>query len=366
MGISFKYIPGDLRSPGTYLEVDPGQANGATTIQRALILAQKISAGTGVANIPEAIQGIVDGRTLFGAGSVGALMIERYRQRDPDGELWAVATTLRIVLIENLRRFAVRIEHSQTDRHHADALADRLLGTDTGVAEPASPVLAGWQGPVSDAFAVQFVRRLHGHSDGIAQALTWLEARLAERASSTHAAIAAEQERQIGATVTVRNIITSMRVISEIDWSDLFEQMSPVDDLLNKSDTYRAMDFASRNFYRTAVENLARSSPLSEIEVAARALHAAGKARCADGSLDPRRGDPGYYLVAAGRTALEAEIGYRAPIRVWPRRLSRKLGLAGYGSVILIVAALVLLSFVDVPALGSFTVPYFVPVAKAA
>lgn len=32
----------------------------------------------------------------------------------------------------------------------------------------------------------------------------------------------------------------------------------------------------------------------------------------------------------------------------------------------LTVAALVLLSFVDVPALGSFTVPYFVPVAKAA
>jgi len=289
--------------------------------------------------------------------------VRAYQEVEPltIGELWAVATTLRIVLIENLRRFAVRIEHSQTDRRHADALADRLLGTDTGVAEPASPVLAGWQGSVSDAFAVQFVRRLHGHSDGIAQALTWLEARLAERASSTHAAIAAEQERQIGATVTVRNIITSMRVISEIDWSELFEQMSPVDDLLNKSDTYRAMDFASRNFYRTAVENLARSSPLSEIEVAARALHAAGKARCADGSIDPRRGDPGYYLVAAGRTALEAEIGYRAPIRVWPRRLSRKLGLAGYGGVILVVAALVLL----VPAmvlLGMGTAPVWLAV----
>ncbi|MBC7521509.1 MAG: glycosyl transferase, partial [Sandarakinorhabdus sp.] len=259
------------------------------------------------------------------------------------GELWAVATTLRIVLIENLRRFAVRIENSQAERQRADALADRLLGTDTGVAEPVARVLAGQHGPLSDAFAVQFVHRLHGDGAGVAEALTWLDAGLADRGTTSQAATLIEQERQIGATVTVRNIITSMRVISEIDWSELFERMSPVDDLLGVNETYRAMDFASRNHYRTAIENLARSSPLSEIEVAARALHAADKARFADGSIDPRRGDPGYYLVADGRSALEAEIGYRAPIRVWPRRLSRKLGLPGYGAVILMVAALVLL-----------------------
>lgn len=264
------------------------------------------------------------------------------------GELWAVATTLRIVLIENLRRFAVRIEHSQADRQSADALADRLLGVETGVAEPAAVVLAGHHGPVSDAFAVQFVHRLQTHSDGVAQALTWLDAQLAERGTNSNAAIISEQERQIGATVTVRNIITSMRVMAEIDWSVLFEKMSPVDDLLAANDTYRAMDFASRNHYRTAIEALARSSPLSEIEVAARALQAAGKARFADGTIDPRRGDPGYYLVAAGRPLLEAQIGYHAPIRVWPRRLSRRLGLSGYGAVIMVVAALILL----VPALA--------------
>ena len=260
------------------------------------------------------------------------------------GELWAVSTTLRIVLIENLRRFAVRIEQSQSERRAADGLVDRLLGTETGVAEPVAQVLATHQSPVTNAFAVQFVHRLHGNSDAISQALTWLDVRLADCATTSHAAILTEQERQIGATVTIRNIITSMRVIAEIDWSELFEKMSPVDDLLGVNETYQAMDFASRNHYRTAVEALARSSPLSEIEVAARALHAAGKARLADDSIDPRRGDPGYYLIAAGRTLLEAEIGYRAPLRVWPRRLSRKLGLFGYGTVIMGVAVLVLLA----------------------
>ena len=36
------------------------------------------------------------------------------------GELWAVAITLRIVLVENLRRLAERIVHSSAARQEAD------------------------------------------------------------------------------------------------------------------------------------------------------------------------------------------------------------------------------------------------------
>ena len=44
------------------------------------------------------------------------------------GELWAVAITLRVVLVENLRRLAERIVHERAARQEADAVADRLLG----------------------------------------------------------------------------------------------------------------------------------------------------------------------------------------------------------------------------------------------
>src|SRR5258705_6631463 len=44
------------------------------------------------------------------------------------GELWAVAITLRIVLVENLRRLAEAIVRGRRARHAADALADELLG----------------------------------------------------------------------------------------------------------------------------------------------------------------------------------------------------------------------------------------------
>src|ERR1044071_7267379 len=44
------------------------------------------------------------------------------------GELWAVAITVRIVLVENLRRSAERIVRGRAARQEADAVADRLLG----------------------------------------------------------------------------------------------------------------------------------------------------------------------------------------------------------------------------------------------
>ena len=56
------------------------------------------------------------------------------------GELWALAITIRFVLVENLRRLSDLIVGSQTSRDTADALADRLLGLGSRPPEPAAIV----------------------------------------------------------------------------------------------------------------------------------------------------------------------------------------------------------------------------------
>ena len=75
----------------------------------------------------------------------------------------------------------------------------------------------------------------------------------------------ADEHQLQGATnVTVRNIITSMRLISDVDWAKLFEAVSPVDDVLRAGSDFAAMDFATRNLYRTAIEQIARGTDLAE------------------------------------------------------------------------------------------------------
>ena len=77
------------------------------------------------------------------------------------GELWALAITLRVVLVENLRRVSERLVRSRAAREEADRIADSLLGA--GGPPPVAPaaVLRSLESkPLDRAFAVQLVQRL--------------------------------------------------------------------------------------------------------------------------------------------------------------------------------------------------------------
>ncbi len=260
------------------------------------------------------------------------------------GELWAIAITLRIVLVENLRRIAARIVDSSAARREADGLADRLLGLGGNAAEPVAVVFADRERmPLPGALAVQLVQRLHDQDPRIIPALTWLDERLAVQGTTTDVVVHGEHQRQGAATVTVHNIITSMRLISDVDWTELFERISPVDKVLAAGSGFSEMDFPTRNLYRDAIEELARGSNRTELDIAHNAVLAA---KCTEsavvGAENDRLGDPGYHLLAGGRRAFEAVVGFRPPLHTWLGRLNRTLGIGGYVSAIAAVAAVLL------------------------
>jgi cyclic beta-1,2-glucan synthetase len=260
------------------------------------------------------------------------------------GELWAVAITLRIVLIENLRRLGDLIVASSDARQQANSLADRLIAARGEITKSITSALADRERlPLPEAFAVQLAHRLHDQDSTTVPVLTWLDRRLAVQGTTTDAVVRGEHQRQGSATVTIRNIITSMRLISDVDWTELFERISRVDDILTDGSDFRAMDFPTRNLYRSAVEKLARGSKRSEIDIAHRAVDAAKRAVSASpGNTDNRRSDPGYYLIAGGLRAFEASIGFRPPFHEWLSHLNRALGIGGYASTVAAIAAIIL------------------------
>ena len=258
------------------------------------------------------------------------------------GELWAVAITLRIVLIENLRRLAEQVAAGGDARAQANALADRLLASGGARSALDDQVATRSAEPLSDRFAAQLAKRLRGQDPRAMPALGWLEERLATEGMTIDDVVQRVLQRQGASNVTVRNIITSMRLISGIDWTKLFESVSLVDARLRTDSHFSAMDFASRNLYRSAIEHLARGSAASEIEVADQALKAAREAASVTaGQPDAERvADPGYHLIADGRRAFERSIAFRPTPRLWLRRLSIRLGLVGYIGAILLATGL--------------------------
>ena len=152
------------------------------------------------------------------------------------GELWAVAIHLRVALVENLRRLSQAIIRSRRERAAADALADRLLapGLRSGPhpradRRPDEALADLGEAPLTRAFAVQLVQRLRGQDPFLMPALAWLETRLGAQGTSADEAVAQEHQAQAADNVTVRNIITSMRWMSSIDWTVFFESVSLVD-----------------------------------------------------------------------------------------------------------------------------------------
>ena len=242
------------------------------------------------------------------------------------GELWAVPITIRIVLIENLRRIAELVVDNAAARQAADDLAQSMQDDRTsGVSMPAGLAFSG-------PFAVQLAHRLRGHDPRTDRALAWLDDRLAAHGTTVETAVRDELQQQSMANATVRNVITSLRLAAGIDWTDFFERVSLVDRVLAQN-APAGMDFPTRNLYRTAIEGLARGSKHTELDIAQQAVTQAAAHEAGPPA------DPGYFLIGSGRRAFEAVLGYRPPLRVRFNRVSRDVGIGGYGAIVVLLAA---------------------------
>src|SRR2546428_1931731 len=189
------------------------------------------------------------------------------------GELWAVAITLRVVLVENLRRLAEAIVRGRAARQEADALADDLLGLGSQpVKRVAMALQAVEHAPLVTAFAVQLVQPLRDQDPAVTPALLWLDQRLAAQGTTPDDIVRVEHQRPAALNVTLRNVIMGMSLMSALDWAGFFESVSLVDEVLRAGATYLTMDFATRDGYRHAVEELARGSGRSELDIAQAAL----------------------------------------------------------------------------------------------
>jgi cyclic beta-1,2-glucan synthetase len=277
--------------------------------------------------------------------------VQAYQRVQPltIGELWAVAITLRIVLVENLRRMAEEIGRGRAHRQKADALADRLLGSNGRDPEPADAVFKDFdRSPIAAAFAVEMVQRLRDQDSRMAPALNWLDARLAAENTTAEEIVRQVHQGQGAMNVTVRNVITSMRLMSAVDWEDFFESVSQVDAVLRADSDFAAMDFATRDRYRHAIEKLALGSGHTEIEVAQSAIDSAKSAAAeppnGDGVIARRGHHSGYYLISEGRRALEAKLGFRAPVRDWIARANAAAGINGYLGTIAVVTGFIVAS----------------------
>ncbi len=243
------------------------------------------------------------------------------------GELWAIPIMLRLALIENLRRVGARIAADRVDRNRADYWADQM--TETAEKNPQNLILviadmARSSPPLVSSFVAELARRLQGQSPALALPLTWIEQRLSESGLTIAQLVQSENRQQAADQVSMSNSIGSLRFLGAMDWREFVETMSVVDRTLREDPggVYDKMDFATRDRYRHVVEKIAKSSRLSESEVAREAIQFAREG-AAKNDGDDRAAHVGFYLIDRGLPQLER----RAEVRRSPLEALRLLSL---------------------------------------
>ena len=274
-----------LNLPRHYYRQLPALASGPNQgLPRIYGLAQELAAHSDLRLDEENILAFIEAYQ-----SVGPLSI---------GELWAVPQMLRAVLIEGIRHLADRALTELHEGEIADLWASRLISANLHDPNQLYSVLADLtetHPSPSPYFASQLIDYLYDETAALAPVQSWLERVL--RRSPGDLSLR-EKNRQTKDQISIGNAFTSLRQLALLDWKECFERLSRVEGLLRQDPAgiYPRMDFATRDQYRRAVEDLHRGCGLPEDQVAQRALDLA--AEPGPGSpVDERSSHVGTYLI---------------------------------------------------------------------
>lgn len=257
------------------------------------------------------------------------------------GELWALAITLRLVLVENLRRIVLSVVRDHDRRNEANHFADKLLDA-AGDQDKFNALLSQLStlcpDPVNDdcAFTAQFAKRLRDQDPHLFPALEYFEKQLSQANSSIEQRVHASHQTQAANQVSVANIITSMRLLSSLNWRDFFESISLVDDILESDPVYEQMDFPTRDRYRHVLERIGKRCHASEIDLAHAIVDLAQKSKARDPD-DARKSHVGYYLIGHGVSDLHKNLGFRRAVGFFGFMLSHP-NLVYFGTIGFILA----------------------------
>ena len=256
-------------------------------------------------------------------------------------EMWALPTTLRVVLIENLRRLAERVASNKAAREVANLCCDRL---DTLSVDDLDRLLdAMHRRGVGRVFLAQMGLRLHDRAlsaraarSPVTDAQPDLDAWLRGALPDLAAAQAQETADQTADNLSVSNAVTSLRALGDADWPDIVARSSVLMRLMLTSPMFAAEHGATRDQTLHGIEVLARRCGRGEVSVAQSLLALIATAPGPDSAAAV----PGHWLRGAGRPALLSALGLTRNLALRAatagRSAARRLALPAYlGSLLL-------------------------------
>jgi cyclic beta-1,2-glucan synthetase len=238
------------------------------------------------------------------------------------GELWAWPSALKLALLDHLRARADVLADIRMHRQNADRLA---AAVEAGARDPDQ-----WPTHVHHAFVTRLLQRTRPLGALASELHHQLELALTSLGQTIEDSIRAEGQHQAAEQAGMANLIGSLRLISAFDWSEFFESVSLVEQVLQRdpAGVYGQMDFRSRDRYRHAVEELAPSTGEGQLLIALKSIERARQSHVR--APDARESHVGYHLIGAGRRWFDRSVAWRPDLRQRVRRVFFACATPGY------------------------------------
>ena len=179
------------------------------------------------------------------------------------GELWAFPIMLQLALLENLRRVSVRIANRREEQETAMIWADKMLVAAENAPKQLIQLLAKFADadiPLTAPFVEEFYSKLQDQGTAMAFVQTWVEQQLLLQNITATRLLELASRTAAANQISIANSIGSLRFIDSMDWRDFVEDFSAVEQILKQDPAceYVNQDFATRDRYRHAIEDIAR------------------------------------------------------------------------------------------------------------
>ncbi|MGA3203131.1 MAG: glucoamylase family protein, partial [Bryobacteraceae bacterium] len=269
--------------------------------------------------------------------------LEEFQKTSPltTAALWFFPLFLRMALVEELAALASAVNRAQQLREAAYLWANRLAsGARVGPAEVDRLMKLLENEPIATQpyFITALAEQLQDEEGALAPMRAWIQEHFKTPLTEL---VRGEHTQEAAQRVSVANAFGSLRMLSRIDFTEIFETVSLVEKELDADPAgiYPRSDFATRDECRRVVERISRNSSLSEVDVARRAVGLAERA------TDPRARHVAYFLLTDAVAELEADTKSRVPIRIRLIRSIRRNATGVYtGSVTCLTAAFLTLA----------------------
>ena len=219
-------------------------------------------------------------------------------------EIWNIGTFLQIALVENIREICERIYSVQVQKYKVENIIERLV-ENKAKEELQFNKLNEYKAKVKEYGEMkypfieymsyklrQFGKKAYPFLNILEEQVNKMGVDISEVIKKEHFDIAVKK-------VSMGNSITSIKSIGRINFIDIFESINQVDDILKQdpAGVYDKMDYKTKIYYRNKIQEVSKTTKISEIYIAKKCLELANGKQGKNAHI-------GYYLIDEGRKEL--------------------------------------------------------------